>query len=188
MRVSEYYNLNRTQASLDFVDVDIYNDIKLYVDPSSFEIINSKFSSKCKYLIRNYFDTLLSYIRNGDIQKAKDILIRLKEPNETHLGLSTGESRGRGLGPYLATKILDILKESNAVKSGLLQNIEETALMIEGISYDIISDIVTNIIRAELISYTNDMCKIYNINLSNNVVSGPLWNPTKKIWMSTYVN
>jgi hypothetical protein len=188
MRVSEYYKLGRTQASLDFVDVDIYNDIRLYIDPSSFEIINSKFSSKCKYLIRNYFDTLLSHIKNGDIEKAKDILIHLKEPNETHLGLSIGESKGRGLGLYLASKILDILNKSKAIKSGLLQNIEESALMIEGISYDIISDIITNIIRAELISYTNNMCKIYNIPLSSNIVSGPIWDPVKKVWTSTYVN
>ena len=188
MRISEYYNLGRTQASLDFVDVDIHNDIKLYIDPSSFEIINSEFSSKCKYLIRNYFDALLEYIKVGDIKKAKDILIHLREPNETHLGLSIGESKGRGLGPYLATKILSIFEKSNAVKSGLLQNIEETALMIEGISYDIISDIVTNIIRSELITYTNNMCKIYNIELYTNIVSGPIWNPIKKVWDSKYVN
>ncbi|MCT7509273.1 hypothetical protein Q6A87_08575 [Aliarcobacter skirrowii] len=188
MRISEYYKLNRTQASLDFVDVDIHNDVKLYIDPSSFEIINSEFSDKCRYLIKDYFNTLLKYIRNNNIKKAEKILIQLKEPNETHLGLSVGESRGRGLGPFLATQILDTLKGSNAVKSGLLQNIEETALMIEGISYDIISDIVTNIIRAELISYTNDMCEIYKIPLSDNITIGPLWDTKQKNWVPQYVS
>lgn len=188
MRVSKYFNLGRTQASLDFVDVDIRNDIKLYIDPYSFELINSSFSSKCKFLIRNYFDTLLTYIKNGEIDKAEYLLIHLREPNETHLGLSKDKSRGRGLGPYLATKVLSTLQNSKAVNSGLLQNIEETALIIEGVSYDIISDIVTNIIRDELITYTNNMCNIYNIKLQDNIASGPIWDYQRKKWISKYVS
>lgn len=32
MRVNEYYGLNRTQPTLDFVDVDAEDDVKLFVD------------------------------------------------------------------------------------------------------------------------------------------------------------
>lgn len=188
MRVSEYYKLGRTQASLDFIDVDIVNDIELYIDPYSFEIMDNIFSNKCKYLINNYFQTLLEYIKINDIQSAKEILEKLNEPNETHLGMSIGESKGRGLGPYLASEILTTLQKSKAVTTGLLQNIEESSLIIEGISYDIISDMVTNIIRSELIEYTQNMCYYYNIPLEKNIASGPMWDPIKKEWYNSFVD
>jgi len=188
MKVSTYYNLNRTQATLDFLDVDIYNDIKLYIDPYAFEIIPSEFSDRCKYYIQNYFDTLISYIKTDKIDAAKRMLLELREPNETHLGMSKEESKGRGLGPYLASEILSSLQESEAVKTGLLQNLEESALLVTGVSYDIISDIVTNIIRKELITYTQDMAELYGIPLEENVNSGPMWNPEKKQWYSELVS
>lgn len=188
MRVSEYFSLNRTQGSLDFLDVDIYNDTKLYIDPYAFEIIPSTFSDSCKYYIQNYFDTLLEYIRTDRIKDAKSILEELKEPNETHLGVSAGASRGRGLGPYLASKVLDSLIKSEASSSGLLMHLEETVLLIEGVRHDIISDMVTNIIRAQLIQYTQDMAELYNIPLEKNVASGPMWNPTKKSWYQKHVD
>ncbi|MDD5716689.1 MAG: hypothetical protein PHW64_02715 [Sulfuricurvum sp.] len=182
MRVSEYYKLGRSQASLDFLDVDIYNDIKLYIDPYAFEMISSEFSDRCKYYIRNFFDTLIQFIRNGDISSARRILLELKEPNETHLGVSKEKSQGRGLGPYLASEVLDSLKDSEAVKTGLLQNLEETALLIRGVRYDIISDITTNIIRSELIIYTQKMAELYSIPLESGVASGPIWNPEHSRW------
>ncbi|WP_373032392.1 hypothetical protein [Sulfurovum sp.] len=187
MRVSQYYNLDRTQASLDFLDVDIYNDIKLYIDPYAFEIIPSEFSDRCKYYIQNYFDTLLNYIRIGDNSSAQAILLELREPNETHLGVSQEASKGRGLGPFLASKVLSSLQQSEAVQTGLLQSLEESALLIRGVGYDIISDIVTNIIRAELILYTQCMAEHYNIPMEDNVASGPMWNPETKRWYTNLV-
>ena len=34
MRVSEYFNLGKTQAYLDFVDVPINTDIEVFIDPT----------------------------------------------------------------------------------------------------------------------------------------------------------
>lgn len=33
MRVSEYYHLGRTQPGLDFVDVDVYDDLAVFISP-----------------------------------------------------------------------------------------------------------------------------------------------------------
>ena len=104
--------------------------------------------------------------------------------NETHLGLSRGAARGRGLGRESARDVWEDLKNSEAVKSGLLEDLEDTILMIEGISADIISDITTNIIREPLIHYTQDMAAYYRIPLMPQVNSGPLWDPKKQEWYS----
>jgi hypothetical protein len=79
------------------------------------------------------------------------LLRALREPNETHLGLSKGRSRGHALGNESAHDVWSALSRSEAAKSGLLKDLEDTVLMIEGISVDIVSDMTTNIIRGPLI-------------------------------------
>ncbi|MFB9151581.1 hypothetical protein [Roseovarius ramblicola] len=79
------------------------------------------------------------------------------------------------------------MAKSEAAKSGLLTDLEDTVLMIEGISVDVVSDIVTNIIRGPLIEYTQEACEQYGIPLTSGVVSGPLWYQTNKKWDELYV-
>jgi len=187
MRVSDYYKLGRTQPTLDFVDVDIQNDVRLYVNPRAIKLLPSAWGAECASLIQSFFGTLLSYIRSHNHQEAIKLLQALKEPNETHLGLSVGKSRGRGLGTKSANDVWAAFAKSKAVKSGLLRDLEDTVLLIDGISVDIVSDIVTNIIRGPLIKFTQETAKQYNIPLIENVDSGPIWSSQKKQWMHQYV-
>ena len=159
MRVSEYYNLGKQQPSLSFLDVDIRNDVKLFINARALKTLNSEWGDYCAYLLQTFFLELITSIRSGRDEKALEILTVLKEPNETHLGLSKGKSDGRGLGPEKAKEIWKALKKSKAVKSGLLTDLEDTVLLIEGISIDILSDIITNIIRGPLINFTQRMCE-----------------------------
>ena len=41
MRVSEYFQLSRAQPTLEFVDVNIQGDTKVFVDPRSLRLIDS---------------------------------------------------------------------------------------------------------------------------------------------------
>ena len=187
MRVSEYYHLDRTQPELDFVDVDIYGDVRIYVDPRALRLLPSRWGDECVSLIQIFFQTVLDAIRNGMEERAKSLLMKLKEPNETHLGLSKDKARGRALGYESAIDVFEALSQSEAARSGLLEDLEDTILMVEGIDKDIVSDITTNIIRGPLIAYTNEVCGLYGIPLAGEVDSGPLWDPEKKEWFSRLV-
>jgi hypothetical protein len=114
-------------------------------------------------------------------------LAGLREPNETHFGLSLNKSNGRGLGEISAKDVWTALSKSEAVKSGLLEDLEDTILMVEGIAEDIISDMVTNIIRQPLIQYTQDTCRELGIPLQQGLDSGPMWDPVHKNWFSEFV-
>lgn len=187
MRVSEYFELNRNQAALSFVDVDIKQDVKLFVNPRAVRILDSDWGDHCEYLISNFFGTVLDAIRSGQHEKARQILSQLKEPNETHLGLSSGDSDGRGLGPKKARQIWQSLCASKAVESGLLNDLEDTVLLVDGVSTDILSDIVTNIIRGPLIEFTQEVCEEYGMPMENGVASGPIWSPEKEDWDEVFV-
>ncbi len=187
MRVSEYYKLGKKQPSLSFLDVDIQEDVKLFVNARALRILESDWGEHCTHLLQTFFSAVVDSIRIGQDQRALDILSMLKEPNETHLGLSKGKSDGRGLGPEKARQIWQSFRKSKAVKSGLLSDLEDTVLLIDGVSVDILSDIITNIIRGPLITFTQRVCEEYGIPLIGDVDSGPVWNPVTLSWDQDYV-
>src|ERR1700722_6064062 len=182
MRVSQHYKLDRSQASLDFVDVDVRGDTRVFVSPRALMQLPSQWGDECVHLVQNFFQTVLEMIRAGRDDDAEALLRVLREPNETHLGLSTGRSKGRALGTESARDVWKALSQSEAAKSGLLQDLEDTVLMVEGISVDIVSDMTTNIIRGPLIRYTQEMCTLYGIPTEEEVTSGPLWDAAKRKW------
>lgn len=182
MRVSEHYKLSRTQPTLDFVDVDVENDTPVYIDPSSLKNLPDEWSSQCHTMLSTFFHSVVDAINHRDQTRLRELLIRLQEPNETHFGLSKGRSRGRALGPHLVERISNNLAVSKAVETGLLEDLEDTALFIEGIGRDIVSDVTTNIIRGMLISYTQSMASMYGMPLLDGIRSGLVWNPSNREW------
>lgn len=80
------------------------------------------------------------------------------------------------------------MRRSKAVKSGLLTDLEDTVLLIDGVSVDIVSDIITNIIRGPLITFTQQACIDLGIQLLKGVASGPVWNPASLSWEQDFVD
>lgn len=168
-KVSTHFNLGRTQASLEFVDVDVVNDVPLFIDPGAIRLLGSPFARQCASTIQDFFTEVLTLMRAGKHLDAQALLSTLGEPNETHLGLSRGQSAGHGMADGLAEKLWEGLNKSKAVQTGLLTDLEETALFVDGVDRDIISDIVTNIIRSQLAQFTTAMAGKYGIPVQPDV-------------------
>lgn len=188
MRVSEYFNLGKTQPYLDFVDVQLDTDIEVFVDPTALRSLNSKWGHECASLVQHYFEAVLAQMKAGNDVEAQKLVSSLNERNEFHLGFSAGKSQGHAFGKKSAESVWGALYKSLASKSGLLRDLEDTCLLIEGIGRDMVSDAVCNIIRGPLIKYTQDVCGYYGIPLTPDVASGPIWNPTSIIWESHLVS
>ncbi len=188
MRLSERFSLHRTQPSLDFVDVDDETDVPFYVDPEALRLLSDDWGDECVALIQDFFKIILHCIRDNNDARAKHLLVNLREPNETHLGLSSGRSQGRALGPYLAGEVYRGLSKSDAIRTGMVRDLHETALVIPGVGPDIVSDITTNIIRGPLITYTQETAIAYGIPLVPDQDSGPLWDVAAKSWHRKYVS
>ncbi|MFB7465661.1 hypothetical protein ACFCZ1_19555 [Streptomyces sp. NPDC056224] len=187
MRVSEYYNLGRTQGTLDFVDVDTVADVPVYIDPSTIRHLSDDWGQECIFMLTTFFDSVLDAVRQGDKERSAYLLGNLGEPNETHLGISKGKSAGRGFGKQMSVDFAAKLAASQAAKSGLIEDLEDTAFFIDKVDKDIVSDITTNIIRGPLIAYTQQMAAVFRIPLVEGVDSGPVWNPQSLKWEQEYI-
>jgi hypothetical protein len=69
----------------------------------------------------------------------------------------------------------------------LIKDLEDTVLLIPGISVDIVSDITTNIIRGPLIEYTQEQARQLGIPLTQGVPSGPMWHPARGEWITQFL-
>lgn len=169
MRLSEHFGLNLNQSHLDFVDIPLDTDIQLFIDPYAVATAGTTFSNRCHKFAKAFFQNVLDKLRSGEEVKANELLIALREDNRTHLGYSKSESNGTGMGPDKARQFLKSLKETKAFHSGQIDDIDELALFVERVDRDIISDMMTNVLRAELVQYTQDQCALYGIPLAKGV-------------------
>lgn len=189
MKVSEHYSLGIEQPSLEFVDVDVTGDTRAFIDPKVLKDVESIWANECVALLQDFFSTVVRKIMDGDRDAAVKLLAHLGEPNETRLGLSRERANGSAVGDELSADISDALASSEAARTGLLEDLEDAALFIPNISYDRISDMTTNIIRPQLVRYTELMMEKYsNIQATNDVYVGPVWDRHTHSWKTPYFN
>lgn len=188
MLVSRYFKLGRNQGTLDFLDVHIDKDIPVFVDPAALKFLHTDWGQHCVSLLQSYFESVLVAIRNSNHNRAKQLLACLNERNEFHIGYSQNRSRGSALGIVSAEKIWESLVKSKAAQSGLLHDLEDTVLFVDGVGPDMLSDAVCNIIRGPLIQYTQQTCRYYGIPLTAGVDSGPVWNTRNEKWESSLID
>lgn len=183
-RFSAAFGLTLSQAELDFVDVELDTDNRLYVDPYAIQIRKDEWSAECGDLIRSFFNAVLDALRSGQQDRAEHLFSRLHEPNETFLGQSRGKPSGRGVGDNKAQDFLKALRRSRAFTTGVLADVSEAELFIAGVGPDTVSDLTTNILRHQLAEYTKTQCVLHNIRTHQVVSLGAYWSINESEWVS----
>lgn len=186
VRVSEHFRLGVSQPSLEFLDVDVEGDVRVFVDPHAFRLIDTDWANECVSLLQDFYDELLDAIRNDNRARGLELLAHAGESNEVHLGLSRGPAQGSGVGRELAADIYDALARSTTVLNGLATDLEETVLFVEGVLHDRVSDMTINIVRSELIRFTQQVCVKYGVPLTPGVESGPMWDRRTHRWTADF--
>jgi hypothetical protein len=186
MKFSEVFGLKKSQAQLDFVDIDLASDTPLYIDPYALTTREDTWSVECHTCVVSFFAAVLSCVQNGNRKRGTELLSRLTEPEETRLGVSKGHSKGRGIGELQAGEVFDAMARSTAARSGLLEDLTDFALFVPGIGRDKISDMTTNIIRLPLIKYTQSQCALLGVPMRE-VASGFLWDINAEKWSQDYL-
>ena len=186
-KLSQHFEIDKSQPELDFVDVDTDIDTHLFIDPYVFSKRPDAWSAKCHDAMLSFFEAVLEAISEGNEPRGRMLLNQHHEPNETCLGLFHGTPSGRGIGNLQAKDLFHRLRESRAAETGLLEELSDCELFIPGIGPDKISDVTTNIIRRHLIEYTQYQCELHGIELRGKVASGNQWNEDTQKWESKFV-
>lgn len=95
---SAAFNLGITQPELDFVDVSLGTDNRLFVDPFALSQRADRWSQDAHHTVAAFFQQLIDDIRADNPQRARRLLLNLREPNETRLGYSAHRPQGAGIG------------------------------------------------------------------------------------------
>jgi hypothetical protein len=187
VKLSEAFNLGKTQAELDFVDVDLARDAPLFIDPFAISQRLDSISQECHLSLQAFFQRIVDSICAGQDTEAQALLLQLREPNETRLGYSTQRPQGAGIGAMQAGQLFAALRSSTAVQTGFLRSLEECELMIDGIARDKLSDLTTNVIRGHLATYTRDQCALFDIPIRP-VAMSPCFDRDTGRWQSRYLD
>lgn len=161
-RLNDYHGILLSQAKVDFAIPFLDEDIPLYVDPFRLWQSPSFQDNGLHVLFKNAFNNLGRMYVEGQHTKTVDILKRISECNEVGLGNSKTRC-GRRIGNGLAKDILSLYETIPAINKYGLEHPEIIQLLVNGISKDRISDIVTNMLGSFLIDYTIQECRQYGI-------------------------
>lgn len=186
MKISERFGLNATQYELDFVDVDTEVDIPLFLDPYFIGKCGFPFASEAHLSLKSFFNCLLSALNEKRINDARSLFSYLGESNEICLGFSSSKPQGKGMGPSDAKNIFLGLKGSKALETGLMEDIEDIRIFVDNVDKDKVSDMTSNIIKKQLIEYTQSQCRLWDIPLQQSVSSGFYWDRESNSWDNQY--
>ncbi|EKZ6972645.1 hypothetical protein QLJ25_000586, partial [Listeria monocytogenes] len=88
MKISELFKLNKSQHELDFIDIDLEDELPLFLDDHIFSFKSDSWSEKCDLIVKDFFRKIHETVlldRNEELYK---LCSNLNEPNETCLGRS----------------------------------------------------------------------------------------------------
>lgn len=105
-----------------------------------------------------------------------------REPNETHLGLSSSRSCGRGTSPEIVLPIIREMLRKRLFNSGLITELSDLQLWTPNFGPDRLSDLTTNIIRGVLYDFTLEQYEALWIPRSDESQIQVAWNPQSHRW------
>ncbi|WP_369154247.1 hypothetical protein [Burkholderia pseudomallei] len=178
---TEKLGLPLRQAQVDFVIPNIEQDLNLYVDPFLFYRSKNPDYQGVHAVLHEFFARAIECVRNDDFYTAEQMLI-FPEVKETMLGQSKGTHNGRGMGAEKGKLIFDeIVSNEDVLKNGIT-HLAEMQLLIEGVGFDLISDMCTNIAKPFFIDYTQRQCQLHGIPLEHGLCLENVFNWDDLIW------
>lgn len=175
MLFSEIFNITIGNGD-DWFDTILDADTKLFIDPfllfqntsPSFRGAHDKIIDFFNYAFKLAAESEPNQ-RNIKFRILKKMM-RFSEVKEICLGYASKSIDGAGSGPGFAEDIVNAIYESIDMGIVSTSHFEDLGLFGRGIGRDRISDAAANIIKSDLISYTQKICEYHNIPTENFVV------------------
>ncbi|MER6436177.1 hypothetical protein ABT275_07475 [Streptomyces sp. NPDC001185] len=157
--MTDHYRLT---APVEFVDVHVDRDNRLYVDPSAIRFwarSGDSWAQGAYESITVFFDEFLRRLwssSSSDNQSSREMLWQFREPKETRLGMSALGFDGSGTAKEMGDAIWKSLSENPlcTLRVPILKRLEDIQLFVPGIANDRVSDLTTRLIFSDLAKFT----------------------------------
>lgn len=189
-KVSDVFYLQKDQKELDFADVNLNRDNRLFIAPG---LINKSTDIKLAKIgstkVIDYFNTIFGLMMANDLFNVRKLCSYSNECNATKLGYSVSKSMGRGASEQNLNKLFNgicklsiLLKENSDNAIHLLQP-DALKVFINNFGPDRLSDLVTSIIKKELVEYSLKQAEKHGLSISHNKKNlGFYWDMTVHDW------
>ncbi|MFI3214600.1 MAG: hypothetical protein R3Y24_14875 [Eubacteriales bacterium] len=152
----------------EFVNVAVNQDNLLFIDPCLIESWNCEWANKAKKTVDSFFTELYRAYRNSDDSLIYSLLSHAGEQNCTRLGYGRGDN-GKGNTPEGLMKdfkpLETLIHEIDTI--GIPQDLP---VFIPGFAEDGFSDLLTNILHAELNDFTTQQMEKHNIEPNSTTI------------------
>jgi len=165
-RLTEYHDIFKPQAELDFAIPFLDEDIPLYVDPFLMWKSPSQQDKALHLAMLNSFNHLGLLTKKGKSDEALRQLIVASECEKVGLGVSATRE-GKRIGNVQAQSILDLFQRVPEYNQRGFQHFEEIQFYVDGIAKDRISDFACSFVKSFLIDFTMDQCEKIGVPLKD---------------------
>jgi hypothetical protein len=187
MLFSEAYCISKGHEK-EWLDPSFDSDIPLFIDPILLSKTKNPYFKESKEKINLFFQKTFEKIAKARKKglkalKTTEEILKFKEPKETLIGYTQDGSAGRGLGLNFSLKLRDsIVDLIDMGIDDLPENIAIFNLLVEGIGPDGISDMITNIIKDDLVKYTQGICQKEKIPTKEFLVNNLGYDYDNDLW------
>lgn len=188
--VSDYYGIS---GPVPFVDVEVLADNRLFLDPHAIRLSKAPepFATDAVDCADSFLNEVTKCVISGtfaDRRRGQDLLQHFVEPWETRLGMAADGFNGHGGAEVVGTWIWDTLNDDveSLVRVGILRQLEDLPLFVDGVDRDITSDVTTRIVFGPLGRFTEAMLANYpEFSAGGHEVktfTKQVWNPALREW------
>lgn len=154
---------NRIREITEIQQLDFEHDNLLFIDPYRINEQDGELARKAKIKIVKFFNLFFKCIEEGDRTKVEYIGKHLHEINSTKLGYTRINSLPNGKG-FSKKDLLQIYDAAKEVED-YIEDMPDVFVLADNVGPDKISDITTNIIYEELLQFTLNIIKKYDLNM-----------------------
>ncbi len=152
LTISDYFNFGcKGHENFNFVDVDLSDDTKLFIDPLLIESSVDPWSKGANAVLQSYMNCLFTAFRDKTPER-RALLMHAREQNATKLGYGNGYN-GKGKSPDGLFSSLKGLSELIR-KIPTINKASDLKVFVQKFGEDNMSDLITNILHLQLNEFT----------------------------------
>lgn len=171
---------NPEHKNFDFVDININDDQKLFIDPVLISNQRDDWSRDATIAINDFFRMFYIAYRAHDRDMKIELLSHAGEVNHTKLGYGNGRNGHGNTAEGLIDDFYMLEKMIDNISS--ISKVIDLPVLVNGFNEDGLSDLITNIIHKELNDYTLNQLANYGIE-ANSTDTFYTWDVVSSSWV-----